>query len=158
MSENKNSTNLITKETYEKLLIRKAELEKQLTKVRKEYGMSREGEGAWTGHAHDHAPYIGKLSNLTFELDKINETLGNPVFIKKKKGCSSVQVGTTTKIELNSEQMKVTILGDRDAETLESVISSDSPLAKALLGHKTGSTVTVETPSGTRRAKILSIS
>lgn len=157
MSENKKSANLITKETYEKLLVKKAKLEKELTRIRKEYGTSREGEGAWTGHAHDHAPYIGKLSNLTFEIDKISETLKNPTFVKKKKGCSSVQVGTTIEIELDGEQIKVTVLGDRDAEVSDNVISSGSPLAKALLGHKTGDIVTVKTPTGLCKVRILSI-
>ncbi|MBM4402367.1 MAG: GreA/GreB family elongation factor, partial [Candidatus Cloacimonetes bacterium] len=95
---------------------------------------------------------------LTFELDKINETLKNPTFIKKKKGCSVVEIGTTVKIELDGGPMEVTILGDRDAETLNDTIAVDSPLAKALLNHEVGSTVAVETPSGPHRVKILSIS
>ncbi len=66
-------------------------------------------------------------------------------------GGDSVGIGTTVEIE------------DEDGEQLEVVISSvggvspDSPVGRALLGRKVGDEVVVEAPSGSWRARILSV-
>ncbi|MBU0708960.1 hypothetical protein KJ596_04420 [Patescibacteria group bacterium] len=44
MSQDKH--NLVTRESYEKLLLEKERVEKELAKARREFGASREGEGA----------------------------------------------------------------------------------------------------------------
>ncbi|MCR8969094.1 transcription elongation factor GreA [Facklamia sp. 7083-14-GEN3] len=41
-----------------------------------------------------------------------------------------------------------TIVGSAEADPMEYKISNDSPMAQALLGHKVGDKVTIETPGG----------
>lgn len=48
-----------------------------------------------------------------------------------------------------------TILGDGDTDLDEDIISYQSPLAAALIGHKKGDLVEAELPAGTRSFKIL---
>ena len=49
------------------------------------------------------------------------------------------------------------IVGSQEANPREGRISDDSPFGKALLGHKVGDTVEVETPAGVFSYKILEI-
>ena len=44
-----------------------------------------------------------------------------------------------------------------DADTSQNRISNTSPLGKALLGHKVGEIVEVQTPAGVDKYEILSI-
>src|SRR5436190_3830289 len=62
-----------------------------------------------------------------------------------------VSVGST--VEIEDEQ------GEKMQVEISSVggVSPDSPVGKALMGHKVGDEVTVEAPRGSWRARILSI-
>jgi transcription elongation factor GreA len=50
------------------------------------------------------------------------------------------------------------IVGVAEANPREGKISNESPIGKAILNHKVGDTVKVETPGGTYNVKILKIS
>ena len=47
-----------------------------------------------------------------------------------------------------------TIVGSAESDPLSGKISNDSPIAKALLGNKEGSVVTITTPGGSFDVKI----
>lgn len=49
------------------------------------------------------------------------------------------------------------IVGSAEADPMSFKISNDSPMAKALLGHKVGDQVTIETPGGSFDVKILKV-
>ncbi len=66
---------------------------------------------------------------------------------------------TVTFIELpDGEEEEYTIVGSAEADPFEGKISNDSPIAKALLGHKLNETVKIETPGGSMDVKIQKIS
>ena len=70
-----------------------------------------------------------------------------------------VQVGNTVKvldIEFN-EEIEYTIVGSTEVNLAENKISNESPIGKALLGAKKGSTVEVNAPAGVIKYQILSI-
>ncbi|MBQ6164684.1 MAG: transcription elongation factor GreA [Clostridia bacterium] len=56
------------------------------------------------------------------------------------------------------ENLEYQIVGFAQADPLEGRISDDSPVGKALLGHKEGDVVEVEAPGGISSYKIVSIS
>ncbi|MDP4117922.1 MAG: transcription elongation factor GreA [Bacillota bacterium] len=71
----------------------------------------------------------------------------------------TVNVGVTVKVknvELNNE-MTFTITGAIGSDPMNGKISNESPIAKALIGKKVGSTVVAETPAGSKKFKILEI-
>ena len=71
----------------------------------------------------------------------------------------TVQVGNTVKvldIEFN-EEVSYTIVGSTEVNLAENKISNESPIGKALLGAKKGSTVEVNAPAGVIKYQILSI-
>ena len=74
---------------------------------------------------------------------------------------SSDTVQLLCKVEMtnlaNNSRMTYTIASPHEANLREGKISVNSPIAKALLGHKTGDTVEVRVPAGTLRLRIESI-
>ena len=55
------------------------------------------------------------------------------------------------------EEMEYKIVGSSEANSLKGKISNESPVGHALLGHKVGDEVTVETQAGEIHYKVLSI-
>lgn len=70
-----------------------------------------------------------------------------------------VSVGAKVKVfnEKWNEELTYSIVGSTEAAPLQNKISDMSPIGSALLGHKVGETVTVETPAGHTNIKILEI-
>ncbi|MEE1002807.1 MAG: transcription elongation factor GreA [Acutalibacteraceae bacterium] len=70
-----------------------------------------------------------------------------------------VNVGTKVKVldvELD-EETEYKIVGSAEADPLNGKISDESPIGKALLGHKEGETVVANTPQGDLEFKIVKI-
>ena len=71
----------------------------------------------------------------------------------------TVQIGNTVKlydVEFE-EEVEYTIVGSTEVNLAENKISNESPIGKALLGAKKGSTVEVNAPVGVIKYQILSI-
>ena len=49
------------------------------------------------------------------------------------------------------------LVGSQEANPMQGKISDDSPIGKALMGHKKDEVVTVEAPAGSMKFKILSV-
>lgn len=70
-----------------------------------------------------------------------------------------VSIGTAVKVldvEFNEEE-EYKIVGSAEAEPLNNIISDESPIGSALLGHKIGEEIVAEVPSGHITFKILDI-
>jgi transcription elongation factor GreA len=71
-----------------------------------------------------------------------------------------VNIGATVhlKDQKTEKSQKFKIVGSAEADPAESKLSNESPVGKALLGHKRGETVTVPVPRGpARKLKITKI-
>ena len=71
-----------------------------------------------------------------------------------------VGLGNTVKISYvddadDTDEYK--IVGSQEADPFESKISNESPIAKALMGHSVGDTVSVDSPNGNYEIKIIEI-
>ena len=71
----------------------------------------------------------------------------------------SVSLGrSVTFVELpNGDEETYTIVGSAEADPYEGKISNDSPIAKSLMGKKVGNVVSVQTPGGEMKVRIVSI-
>lgn len=72
-----------------------------------------------------------------------------------------VSIGTTVSIKYvddEDEEDEYKIVGSQEADPFESKISNESPIAQALLEHKVGDIVTVESPNGSYQVEIKAIS
>lgn len=92
---------------------------------------------------------------------EIEAMLKNVEIISDVKGKSkTVILGSKVKIldvEFE-EECEYRIVGSAEADPAEGLISDESPVGKALLGHKVGDIVFAEAPAGEIEFKILAIS
>ena len=58
---------------------------------------------------------------------------------------------------VDGEEDKFELVGPTESDPSKGKISVDSPVGKALLGHKAKDTVSVETPDGKIQYKIVSV-
>jgi len=88
------------------------------------------------------------LESRLFELEYI---LKNFVLIKKppKEKQDIVDLGATVVVGVNGQEDEFTIVGTLEADPSIGKISNESPVGKALLGHKVGDEVVVSSPNKT---------
>ncbi|MBD8028219.1 transcription elongation factor GreA [Ureibacillus sp. 179-F W5.1 NHS] len=93
-------------------------------------------------------------------ISAIESMLRNALIIEESEGESDiVTLGKTiTFVELpDGDEEEYTIVGSAEADPFEGRISNDSPIARALLGHKVDDIVKLTTPGGDMEVRIVSI-
>lgn len=68
-----------------------------------------------------------------------------------------VQLGSTVVLEVDGEEKVFQILGSYETDPDKGRISNQSPLGAALIGHKRGDTITLQTGTGSKTYTILEI-
>lgn len=154
-------TNFLTKEGYQKL---QEELD-YLRSVKRQEVANRLHEALEGGELIENAEYEAAKNEQAFVEGRIQELdmlLASAKLIEEngtKKKSDGIQLGSKVQIkEGNYEPETFTIVGAAEANPREGKISHESPIGKAIIGHKVGDTVKVETPGGTYNVKILKIS
>ena len=84
--------------------------------------------------------------------------LENAVIITKKD-TDVVSIGNTVTLEYveDGDTEEYSIVGSKEADPFLNKISNESPIAKAIMGLRVGSTVSVDSPNGKYEVKILAI-
>jgi len=77
--------------------------------------------------------------------------------IDGKKNNSKVDISSTVVIKIDGEEETYTIVGATESDPLSGKISSESPIAQALLGHEVGDKVEFPTPDGKGECQIMKI-
>ncbi|MEZ4357971.1 MAG: transcription elongation factor GreA [Eubacteriales bacterium] len=99
-------------------------------------------------------------ARVEMEIATLEKMLKTATVIDEKSvSFDVVSVGTTVKvldIEDKSEE-EFYIVGSAEVDVAKNKISNESPVGRALLGHNAGDVVTVETPGGAMKYKILKI-
>ena len=97
-----------------------------------------------------------KLEARIGEIEHILKTA--KVLDVESLGTENVHIGSTVKIKDKSRKTYTySIVGFAQADPAVGKISDESPVGKALIGHKKGDKVTVDVPSGTLEFKIVEI-
>ncbi len=117
----------------------------------REHGDIREN-AAYDAAKHDQAFIEGRIREIE-ELLKRVELIEEPTDGDR----SVVRVGSTVTIEIDGELETYTIVGAIEAKPSAGRISNESPVGKALLGHRAGETVTIQTPNGQITARIVKV-
>ncbi|KKU94058.1 MAG: Transcription elongation factor GreA [Candidatus Jorgensenbacteria bacterium GW2011_GWA1_48_13] len=96
-------------------------------------------------------------SRLEKKISEIEELLRAASIIKKSSGTATVRIGSRVKLEKNGDTFTYNIVGSNEARPTGGMISNESPVGRALLGHKAGDTVSVQTAAGLNTYKIVAI-
>ncbi|HKJ27806.1 MAG TPA: transcription elongation factor GreA [Anaerolineales bacterium] len=146
----------LTKEGAEKM---RTELEDMKTRQRDELA-KRLRFAIQQGDLSENADYHKAKEDQAFLEGKIREyeeTLAGAKIIEEKSG-GVIDVGSHITIqEEGYPEETYFMVGAREANPREGRISNESPIGSALLGHKVGDTVTVTTPGGQMKIKILKV-
>ena len=97
-----------------------------------------------------------KLEARISEIEHIIKTA--KVLDVESLGTENVHIGSTVKIvDKKKKEFTYTIVGFAQADPAVGKISDESPVGKALIGHKVGDKVIVEAPAGAMQFKIVEI-
>ncbi len=148
--------------TYEGLKNMEAELENLKTVKRKEVA-EKIKEARGQGDLSENAEYDAakeEQAEIEARIVVLEKMLRNAEVIDDEEGSKDV-INLGTKVELLDmefdETMEYTIVGSAEADPMNVRISNESPVGQALLGHKTGEKITIDTPDGEVVFKILKI-
>ena len=148
----------LTKEGFEKL---QDELE-YLRKTKRQEVADRLHEAMEGGELIENAEYEAAKNEQAFVEGRIQELemlLATARVIENdKKKADTIQVGSTVTIQEDGlEEETYTIVGAAEANPREGKISNESPMGKAILNHRAGDDVQVETPNGSYTIRIVKI-
>ena len=138
----------------------KAELE-ELKGPRREESSVRLRSAIQMGDLSENADYHKAKEDQGFLEGRIQEIeflLRNVVTIEKNVDRAVVSVGNYVTIQEGSFSPETYhVVGAREADPPNGRISNESPIGRALMDHKIGDVVEVETPGGRIKLKILKI-
>lgn len=98
-------------------------------------------------------------AEIEARIKKLEAIIEN-VEIIEEVSTDAVGLGNTVKIAYVDDEDDLDeykIVGSQESDPFESKISNESPIAKALMGHKVGDVVSVESPNGNYEIKIIEI-
>lgn len=147
--------NYLSPEGLEKL---KKELQ-ELKMVRRREVASKIETAKALGDLSENAEYHEAKEELAFiegRIQEVEQVLKNVAIIEG--GASTVvRVGSSLTVESNGKKKDFKIVGSNEADPIQGLISNESPLGSAFLGHSEGDRVEVTTPSGMQMYKIISV-
>lgn len=159
MENRGNEENYLTLEGYEALL---SELE-ELEKVRRKEVARRIREAVDFGDLSENSEYTDAKEEQAFIEGRIAElkaVLSKVKIIDATSGAKDeVALGREVELEKmdTKEKCAFRIVGSEESDPFKGKISLKSPVGEALLGRKVGEEVSVNTPAGEVRYRILAV-
>ncbi|KXK12228.1 MAG: Transcription elongation factor GreA [Microgenomates bacterium OLB23] len=97
---------------------------------------------------------LGLIDSRIMEIEQIAQ---NAHIVEHHAGESTVQIGNKVLVKSDDSEELYHIVGEFEADITAGKISESSPIGKALLGAKVGTTVSVTIPAGTVTYKVVKI-
>jgi transcription elongation factor GreA len=134
----------------------------QLVNVRRAEVAERIRQARDFGDIAENAEYTeakNEQSLVEGRIQTLEAMVRNAVLIEEEsRERGVVAVGAEVNVSSEEGEERYSIVGAAEADPLNGRISNESPLGRALLGHKAGDEVEWTSPIGTSRVKILSVS
>ncbi|MAT43119.1 MAG: transcription elongation factor GreA [Anaerolineaceae bacterium] len=151
-------TSYLTAEGLEKI---KKELNELKTTGREELS-KRLRAAIEMGDLSENADYIQAKEEQGFlegRIQELEQILHNVVIIEEKsKPSDKVDIGSTVTVQESTfPEETYFLVGPKEADPVNGRISYASPIGKALIGHKVGDKVVVDTPNGKINLKIIKV-
>ena len=90
-----------------------------------------------------------------YELEHMMKNVA--LITKPAKNSATVQIGCSIEVERDGKTSTFTIVGSSETRPEAGLISNESPLGKAFLGHEAGDSVRVKVPKGEATYTIVKI-
>ncbi len=148
--------------TYEGLKKYEDELT-HLKVVRRQEVAQKIKEAREQGDLSENAEYDAakdEQRDIEARIEELEKILKNAEVVDEDEvDLNKISIGCKIKIldiEFN-EELEYKIVGSTEANSLKGKISNESPVGKALMGHKVGDTIEVDTQAGAISYKVLEI-
>ncbi len=148
----------LTQEGYNKKMEELSQLEAQRPVIKQAIAEARDKGDLSENAEYDAAKEAQGM--LEMKIAKLKELVANARIIDDSKlNTDEVQLlnKVTIKNVNNGMQMTYTIVTENEANLREMKIASNTPIAKALIGHKVGDVVKVNVPAGVVDFEIVKI-
>ena len=114
------------------------------------------------GDSADNTEYqylIQELDSVDRRIRHLEYKLKNAILIEQGEPKEAITIGTTVTVQEQGAGLETfTIVGSAEADPDQGSISDESPLGRALLNHKIGEDVVVDSPDGPILFRIVGIS
>lgn len=129
--------------------VKRAEVIQALKEARALGDLSENAE--YDAARNEQAIVEGRIKELEIMIENVEIISG--------ESNGKVAIGSTVKLNYvgDDEEEEYKIVGSQEADPFQNKISNESPLAIALLGHKEGEVVTVDSPTGQYDVEILCV-
>ncbi|HEY3289047.1 MAG TPA: transcription elongation factor GreA [Anaerolineae bacterium] len=133
-----------------------------LKKVRRDEVAKRLHDAMEEGEVEENPEYEDAKNEQAFvegRIMTIENILANAVLIEAKGPMHEIRLGSKVTITevATGEKDHYVIVGSAEANPADGKISNESPMGKALLGHKVHDEVMVQTPDGPSKYKVTHI-
>lgn len=97
--------------------------------------------------------------DIESRIEELEHILKNVEVVAESEDTDSIGIGSKVRLlDMEfSEEVTYTIVGSTESNSLKGLISNESPVGKALIGHGLGDVVEAQTPGGTAAYKVLAI-
>ena len=131
--------------------VKRAEIVERIAEARSHGDLSENAE--YDAARNEQAANEGEIAELDYKVK-------NAVIIEETDDNSIVHIGSAVTVydEEMEEEVTYTIMGTTEVDAMRNIVSNESPVGAALLGHKKGERVTVKAPDGDYILKVLKIS
>ena len=130
--------------------VKRAEIVERIAEARSHGDLSENAE--YDAARNEQAANEGEIAELDYKVK-------NAVIIEETDDNSVVHIGSAVTVydEEMEEEVTYTIMGTTEVDAMKNIVSNESPVGAALLGHKKGERVTVKAPDGDYILKIVKI-
>ena len=99
------------------------------------------------------------LEELEARIKEVEYILEHATIIEDNSEKGIVNIGSTVLLKYDGEDdvEEYRIVGSQEADPFNNKISNESPIAAAILGKKKGDTVSVDSPNGSYKVKIVKV-
>jgi len=113
------------------------------------------------GDLSENADYTAAKEDQAFlegKILEIEDALRRAIIIDDTSSSDTVVIGSTVIVSMGDDAAQTfRVVGAKEANPRQGLISRQSPYGQALLGKRAGETALAETPSGTVELKVLEI-
>lgn len=113
-----------------------------------------------TGDFSENAGYQtakARLRGMNQRMLELEEQIAHAEIIAPADDVSRVQLGHHVTVEINGKQATYQILGSAETDPSKGIISQNSPIGSALMGHRVGDVVTFGSAAKTIECRVVRI-
>jgi transcription elongation factor GreA len=149
----------ITAEGLENLKAEIARLEGEERQIIAERILRAREHGDLSENAEYHAAKEDQ-AHLETRILRLLGRLRSARVVETPRGGDIVAFGSTVTFvdEASGKEQTLTLVGTTEQDLKAGKLSSESPIARALIGAKVGDVVPVQTPGGTRKTRVVKVS